>query len=65
MFEKCTIRVLDACGRWYDNCIVENDYDAIAIAKFYRDCLGYTVQLWKGNKELTNLIESTKFVVKE
>lgn len=59
----CTIKVLDQGGSWYDNAFIENDFDAIRVAKFYRDQLGYSVQLWNNDRNLTALLDSTKSVL--
>ena len=32
----CTIKVLDLNGNWYDNAYIENDYDALLVAKFIK-----------------------------
>ena len=56
------IKVLDAQGNYYDNAFVENDFDAMQIAMFYRDVLGYTVQVWKNDKDITVMLDSVKFV---
>lgn len=56
------IKVLDQMGKWYNNAFIENEFDAIAVAQFYRDELGYFVQLWHGEKDLTALLDSTKRV---
>ena len=42
-----TIKVLDLNGNWYDNAYIENDYDALMVARFYKNTLGYFVQVWK------------------
>lgn len=40
-----TIKVLDENGNWYDNSFIENDNDAFLVARFYRNVLGYSVQV--------------------
>lgn len=59
----CIIKVLDMAGNWYNNAYIENDFDAVQVAKFYRDQLGYSVQLWKNDKDLTALLDSSKTVI--
>lgn len=54
----CIIKVLDGFGNWYNNAFIENDFDAIQVAKFYRDQLGYSVQLWKRGEDITPLLDS-------
>lgn len=54
------IKVLSEGGEWYTNAIIENSYDAIAVAKFYREQLGYSVQLWHKEKDVSHLIDSAK-----
>lgn len=58
-----TIKVLDLNGNWYDNAFIENDYDALQVARFYRDVLGYFVQIWKEDKDITALLDTGKIVV--
>lgn len=58
-----TIKVLDENGNWYDNAFIENDNDAFLVARFYRDVLGYSVQVWEGDKDITALLDSGKTVV--
>lgn len=57
------IKVLDVNGNWYNNAFIENDYDALQVARFYRDVLGYSVQIWKEDKDITSLLDSGKIVV--
>lgn len=54
------IKVLDENGNWYNNAYIENDFDAFRVARFYRDVLGYSVQVWEGNKDITALLDSVK-----
>ena len=56
------IRVLDRFGNWYTNAWVENDYDAIRICKFYKEQLGYHVQLLIDGKDMTGMIDAAKIV---
>ena len=56
------IKVLDQAGNWYTNALVENDYDAIRICKFYKEQLGYQVQLLIRGKDMTDLIDAAKIV---
>lgn len=50
------IKVLDEQGNYYNNAFVENDYDALMVARFYRNVLGYSVQVWKHDKDITYLV---------
>lgn len=63
MKNEYIIKVLDEMGNWYDNAFVENSFDAIQICKFYKDSLGYQVKLFHREKDITNLIDSTKCVL--
>lgn len=56
------IKVLDEQGNYYNNAFVENDYDAIMIALFYRNVLGYTVQVWQGDRDITARLDIVKLV---
>lgn len=56
------IKVLDEQGNYYNNAFVENDHDALQIAMFYRNVLGYTVQIWKNDKDITAMLDSVKLV---
>lgn len=58
----CTIKVLDQGGNFYDNAFVENDFDAIMIALFYRNTLGYTVQVWQDGRDITARLDIVKLV---
>lgn len=58
----CTIKVLDQGGNFYDNAFVENDFDAIMIALFYRNVLGYTVQVWQDDRDITARLDNVKLV---
>ena len=57
------IKVKDEVGNWYNNALIENEFDAIQVAKFYRDELGYSVQLWKQEKDITFLLDNSKTVI--
>ena len=57
------IKVLDANGNWYDNAFIENDNDAFLVARFYRNVLGYSVQVWKHDKDITAMLDTGKTVV--
>lgn len=57
-----TIKVLDQGGNFYDNAFIENDFDAIMIALFYRNVLGYTVQVWQGDRDITARLDIVKLV---
>lgn len=57
------IKVLDANGNWYDNAFIENDNDAFMVARFYRNALGYSVQVWKHDKDITAMLDTGKTVV--
>lgn len=57
-----TIKVLDKNGNWYDNAYIVQEFDALQVAKFYRDQLGYSVQLWKDGEDLSWLVSSMKTV---
>lgn len=59
------IKVLDVNGNWYDNAYIENDFDAFHVARFYRDVLGYSVQVWKHDKDFTAMLDAGKTVVVE
>lgn len=56
------IKVLDVNGNWYDNAFIENDFDALLVAKYYRDVLGYSVQVWKHGKDVTVMLDIGKTV---
>lgn len=58
-----TIKVLDENGNWYDNAFIENDNDAFLVARFYRNVLGYSVQVWKHDKDITAMLDTGKTVV--
>ena len=58
----CTIKVLDQGGNFYDNAFIENDFDAIMIALFYRNVLGYTVQVWQDDRDITARLDIVKLV---
>lgn len=58
-----TIKVLDENGNWYNNAFIENDFDALLVAKFYRNVLGYSVQVWKHDKDITAMLDIGKTVV--
>lgn len=58
-----TIKVLDVNGNWYDNALIENDNDAFLVARFYRNVLGYSVQVWKHDKDITAMLDTGKTVV--
>lgn len=57
------IKVLDENGNWYNNAYIENDFDALLVAKYYRDVLGYSVQLWKRDEDITAMLDIGKTVV--
>ena len=57
------IKVLDENGNWYDNAFIENDNDAFLVARFYRNVLGYSVQVWKHDKDITAMLDIGKTVV--
>lgn len=59
------IKVLDEQGNYYNNAFVENDYDALMVARFYRNVLGYSVQVWKHDKDITAMLDIGKTVVVE
>lgn len=58
-----TIKVLDENGNWYNNAFIENDNDAFLVARFYRNVLGYSVQVWKHDKDITAMLDTGKTVV--
>lgn len=62
---KCfyIIKVLGENGNWYNNAFIENSFDAVQVALFYRNQLGYRVQLWYEEKDVSWMIESAKQVV--
>ena len=45
------------------NAYIENDFDAFHVARFYRDVLGYSVQVWKHDKDITAMLDTGKTVV--
>lgn len=57
------IKVLDENGNWYNNAYIENDYDALLVARFYRNVLGYSVQVWKDDEDITAMLDIGKMVV--
>lgn len=57
------IKVLDVNGNWYNNAYIENDFDAFLVARFYRNVLGYSVQVWKHDKDITAMLDIGKTVV--
>jgi hypothetical protein len=57
------IKVLDVNGNWYDNAFIENDNDAFLVARFYRNVLGYSVQVWKHDNDITAMLDTGKTVV--
>ena len=57
------IKVLDENRNWYNNAYIENDFDALLVAKYYRDVLGYSVQLWKRDEDITAMLDIGKTVV--
>lgn len=57
------IKVLDENGNWYNNAFIENDFDGLLVAKFYRNVLGYSVQVWKHDKDITAMLDIGKTVV--
>ncbi len=57
------LKVLDKRGNWYTNALVENSFDAVHVAKLYRDQLGYTVQIWHKEKNVSFLMNSKDVVV--
>lgn len=52
------IKVLNLAGEWYENAFVQNSFDAIQIAKLYRDQLGYGVQIWYKGKDASFLMNA-------
>lgn len=56
------IKLLDQQGNWYSNAFIENSFDAIQVSKFYRDTLGYYVKLFHDEKDITDLLDTTKIV---
>lgn len=50
------IKVLGKNGEWYTNALIENSFDAIQVAKLYRDQLGYGVQLWHKGQDVSFLM---------
>ena len=57
------IKVLDENGNWYNNAYIENDFDALLVAKYYRDVLGYFVQVWKHDEDITAMLDIGKTVI--
>lgn len=56
------IQVYDAYEQWYDNAFIENDHDALLVAKYYRDTLGYKVRVIKDSNDITFMLDSMKVV---
>lgn len=55
------ISVLDEAGNWYDNAFIENTFDAINVANFYRMRFGYQVKLYDTyNRDITKLLDEVK-----
>ena len=52
------IKVLNLAGEWYTNALVQNSFDAIQVAKLYRDQLGYGVEIWYQNKDVSFLMNA-------
>ena len=52
------IKVLNLAGEWYTNALVQNSFDAIQVAKLYRDQLGYGVQVWYQGKDVSFLMNA-------
>ena len=50
------IKVLSQGGEWYTNALIENSFDAVRVGQFYRDQLGYSVQLWHKEKDVSYLL---------
>lgn len=59
------IKVLDQNNNWYDNAFIENSFDAIQVANFYRNQLGYSVQLWQDEKDVSFLLNSKNMWVRK
>lgn len=59
------IKVLDEAGQWYNNALVENSFDAAMVAKMYRDQLGYAVQIWHKEKDVSYLMDMELMVLQE
>lgn len=57
------IKVLDEAGNWYNNAFIENSHDAIAVAKFYKEQLGYTVQLWHKEQDVSFLMNAQQVTI--
>lgn len=56
------IKVLDQAGNWYSNALIENEFDALQVAKFYRDTLGYTVKVMFQGMDMTDFLDKGKFL---
>lgn len=52
------IKVLNLAGEWYTNALIQNRFDAIQVAKLYRDQLGYGVQIWYEGKDMSFLLNA-------
>ena len=52
------IRVKDRRGLWYNNAYIENEKDAVRVAEYYRDVLGYAVQIWLEDIDVTSQLLS-------
>ena len=54
---KYRIVVMSETGRYYTNARIENSHDAVLIAKYYREVLGYDVILFDNDKDISYLID--------
>lgn len=54
------IKVLSQSGEWYNNAFVENSFDAIKVALFYKNQLGYVVQLWYQKLNVSFLLDNVR-----
>lgn len=52
------IKVLNLAGEWYTNALIQNRFDAIQVAKLYRDQLGYGVEIWYQGKDVSFLMNA-------
>ena len=57
------IRVRGQDWKWYDNAEIENPHDAVAVAKFYKESLGYDIRLIDpAGKDITQSLDRVHFV---
>ena len=57
------IKVLSESGVWYPNALIENSFDAVAVGRFYREELGYAVQLWHREENVSFLLDRKEVII--